>query len=197
MESNNLKVLFSSLVAGDLLRMSLRPPLFEAETVYMVSVLRVDDNGLYLSRLSHDSPVSLPDGSCNPFFWSDEKGVLVDSTGIVPDWYTSDMLIIHGGAKDAAARYATLPRAEQLPCQLTEMEMTAAMEKFVTDPRHRIITDIVLGDEADSLADQVALVLSVMGVILTKDQFIGLLWHSTCSMVVEADPENALDLFEP
>lgn len=191
----DLKALFSSLVAGDLLRMSLRPPLFEAETVYMVSVLRVDDNGLYLSRLSEDGPISLADGPNNPYRWSDEKEALVDKTGTVSDWYTKDILIERGGAKDAAVRYATIPRVEQLPCRLTEIE--AAAEKFMTDPRHRIIADIVLGDEGDDQADQIALVLSVMGVTLTEEQFVGLVWYLTCSMVVEADPDNADNLFEP
>lgn len=194
----SLKALFPSLVAGDLLRMPGHSSLSDAGTTLVVSVLRVDEHGgLYLSRPSVNDPVSLVDGAHSPFRWSDEKGALVDRHNTVPDWYTEaeNILFESGGAKEAAARYAKIPRAEQLPCQLEEIE--DAMGYFMVDSRYQVIADIVLGGEADDQAEQIALVLSVMGITLTDEQFVGLVWYLTCSMVVEADPYNAFDLFEP
>ena len=171
------KTLFSSLAAGDMLMVPIRPPLIdkkEKEKTYFVTVLRVDDQGgLYLARFSDDHPVSAANAPCNPFRWSDDKGTLVDCDGDVPRWYTVDISLERGGAKKAAAEYAAVPRAEHLRHQLAR----ADMEAFESDPRFRTIAGISANGEVGNPANQLSLVLDLMGVYHTKEQLVGVAWH--------------------
>ncbi len=168
------KTLFSSLAAGDMLMVPIKPPLIKQEATHFVTVLRVDDQGgLYLSRFSDDHPVSAAQASCNPFRWSDEKGTLVDCDGDVPRWYTTDISLERGGAKKAAAEYADVPRAEHSRHQLTR----ADIEAFESDPRFRVIAGISQNGEAGNPPNQLSLVLDLMGIAHTKEQLVGVAWH--------------------
>lgn len=168
------KTLFSSLAAGDMLMVPVKPPLTQKEAMFFVTVLRVDDQGgLYLSRLSDNHPVSVANAPCNPFRWSDDKGTLVDCDGDVPRWYSVDISLERGGAKEAAAEYAAVPRAEHLRHELTR----ADMEAFESDPRFRMIAGISQNGEAGNPAHQLSLALDLMGVAHTKEQFVGVAWH--------------------
>lgn len=182
------KTLFSSLTAGDMLMVPIRPPLIEKEAMFFVTVLRVDDQGgLYLSRFSDDHPVSTANARCNPYHWSDDKGVLVDCDGDVPDWYTIDISLERGGAKKAAAEYACVPRAEHLRHKITEADMKA----FESDPRFRTITGISQNGEAGNPAQQLSLVLDLMGVDHNKEQLVGAAWH-LLRTVAKSDVQIAL-----
>ncbi len=185
------KTLFISLVAGDMLMVPIRPPLIdkkEKERTCFVTVLRVDDQGgLYLSRFSDDHPVSVANAPCNPFRWSDDKGTLVDCDGDVPRWYTIDIALERGGAKKAALEYATVPRAEHLRHQLTR----ADMEAFENDPRFRTIAGISANGEVGNPANQLSLVLDLMGVAHTKEQLVGVAWH-LLRTVAKSDVQIAL-----
>lgn len=182
------KTLFSSLVAGDLLMVPIRPPLVPTETTFFAAVLRVDDKGrLYLSRFSEHHPVSLPNVSCNPFRWSDDKGALVDCDGEVPRWYTVDISVERRGAEKAAAEYDRVPRFEHLRHQFTK----ADLEGFMKDPRFALISGIGTNGEAGNPAHQMSLVLDVMGVHCTKEQLVGIAWHLFRTQV-KSDTQIAL-----
>jgi hypothetical protein len=175
--TTSLKSLFSSLVAGDLLKVYVTPPLIEVATMFNVTVLRVDDEGgLHLSQISHDKPVSVPLTTRNPFHWSDDKGALVDRDGDVPRWYSDNITLDHLGARRAAAEYAAVPRAEHTRHTLQEGDMSALMDSFRNDPRYSKIEGIVNNGEAGSPPDQLSLVLDVMGVDHTQEQLVGLSW---------------------
>lgn len=172
--ATNPKTLFSSLAAGDMLMVPVKPPLVDTETLFFVTVLRVDDLGrVYLSQPSKDRPVSAANALCNPFHWSDDEDTLVDCDGDVPCWYTPDILLERGGAKQAAAQYAAVPRAEHLRHQFTE----ADWEAFKSDPRFQMIAGISQNGEAGNPAHQLSLALDLMGVAHTKEQLVGVAWH--------------------
>jgi hypothetical protein len=183
------KTLFTSLAAGDMLMVPIRSPLIDKkEKTCLVTVLRVDDQGgLYLSRFSDDHPVPTANAPYNPYSWSDDSGTLVDCDGDVPRWYTTDITLERGGAKKAAAEYADVPRTEHLRHELTEADMKA----FRSDPRYQMISGISQNGEAGNPANQLSLVLDLMGVAHTKEQLVGVAWH-LLHTVAKSDVQIAL-----
>lgn len=171
------KTLFSSLVgailAGDMLIVPIGKPFVEQETAYFATVLRVDSDGwVYLSWFSddpqHTSTRMAPDG---PFRWSDEQLALVDREGDVPIWYTNNISFELRGAQEAAAKYAAVPRIEQLQHSFTGDDM----QGFITsDPRFEVIVGIGTNGEAGNLAEQLSLALNVLDVNHTKEQLVGI-----------------------
>ena len=167
------KTLFLSLAAGDMLMVPVKSPLMAMDETFFVTVLRVDQGDIFLSKLSDNRPVSVANALCNPFRFSDSKNALIDRDGDVPRWYTIDISLERGGAQKAAAEYAQVPRAEHLRYRLTEAEMNA----FKSDPRFPLIAGIVQNGEAGNQADQMSLVLDLMGIVYTKEALAGVTWH--------------------
>lgn len=168
------KTLYASLAAGDLLKVPFRPPLTKEGTTFLMTVLRVDDQGgIYLSRFSSDHPASTANARCNPFRWSDETDTLVDCDGEVPFWYTTKVALEHGGAKEAAAQYAAVPRAEHLRHQISG----ADSEAFKDGPNAKVISAINLNGEAGNLLDRTSLVFDVLGIPHTPEQLLGVAFH--------------------
>ncbi len=155
------KDLISSLKQGDLLLVPLGRPLIEEDTLFSVTVLRVDDQGggIYLSRLFAGPPISVPNTDSNPFRWEFEKNALVDCNGEVASWYSEAIRLDPGGAMEAATEYAAVPRADQVNCTVTREEL----EDFEVNPLALVIEGIARNGEAGSQINQLSLVLDAVG----------------------------------
>ncbi len=168
------KKLFTSLSAGDLLIVPFKPdPSADEATMFQVTVLRVGDQGeVFLSFPSTELPISAPDVRCNPFIWSHKDNVLVDCDGDVPPWYSEEITHERGGAQDAAAEYAAVPREEQLRHHLNQGDV----DGFKNGPLFPAIAGIIRNGEVNYSPDQLSLALDLLGVEHTKQQLVGLSW---------------------
>lgn len=172
------EVLFHSLTAGDELVIPISPPAVHQTIILSAAVLRVDDQGrIYLSKPTDDRPTATAFAACNPFRWSTEKGALVDCDGDVPRWYNTDIMLERGGAKQAAAEYALVPRSEDVSHTLTD----ADLEAFKASPKMKLIAGIARNGDVDNPTDQLSLVLDVLGITYTNELLIGLDWLRHCT----------------
>lgn len=161
-----------SLKTGDLLVIPFRHPTFDNVPLVFSSVLRTGEGGeIYLSIIT-DGMVPIPHAPGNPFRWDDQAGALVDRRGEIPEWYSDGIRVEPGGARKVAEEYARVPRMEQLRFN-TSIE---DLRPFVQDPRFSLLYGIVRNGEVRNLKDQLLLMLDIVGVECTHEQFIGVHW---------------------
>lgn len=171
------KDLFTSLAAGDMLEVTTGSPFpnMKEKITLLVAVLRVDNKGgIYLSQCATGQPVSVPD-LYSPFRWSDQNDALIDGDGDVPGWYShaeGNISLEPGGAMEAAAEYAKVPRAENVSHKITFEDL----EAYKDDPLWKMISGICQNGEAGNSPNQLSLVLDLMGVNYDRKQLIGLCW---------------------
>lgn len=167
--------LFSNLKTGDLLMIPASLPSDKGRQITLLSaVLRTGDDGaLYLSQPDEHRALSRAYADLNPFRWDPKKGALVDRDGDVPRWYTVDIALERGGAKESAAKYAAVPRLEHMRPEHVIDDL--AFKRFVEkDPLAGQLDGIITNGEAGSPMYQLALALDAMGIGYTRDQAMGL-----------------------
>lgn len=166
------KQVFASLRTGDLLVIPLDHVPGDRISKAFAAVLGVEEDGVNLSIFSPDEILPIPYSKLNPFRWDDEAEALVGRDGKVPVWYSPGIRAEPGVAIAVAEAYAAIPRMEQLRMRASKADLL----DFVLDPRFVTISCIVKNGDVTLAADQVSLILDVLGVECSHDQLVGICW---------------------